>query len=148
MNFVIESTSSYLPVFEKVAQGVKYLTTVLKILGSYPLFISFVKLSLKYWPCLVESSPRSQKFKMQNHFFVFKCPQKRSTFLFLTEIVFWPCILLTVEFLQSKRFQGYNRFQLKLGGNLSHDIERIKLCRSILGPNDVLIGDANTGEGI
>ena len=43
-------------------------------------------------------------------------------------------------------FQGYSRFQLKLGGSLSDDINRIRMCRSVLGPNDVLVGDANTGK--
>ena len=65
--------------------------------------------------------------------------------MFVINSVFWPS---TADCQVSKRFQGYTRFQLKLGGNLSDDIERIKLCRSILGPNDVLIGDANTGEVI
>jgi L-alanine-DL-glutamate epimerase-like enolase superfamily enzyme len=44
-----------------------------------------------------------------------------------------------------QHFQGYSRFQLKLGGNLSDDIERLRLCRGVLGPDDILIGDANTG---
>lgn len=43
-------------------------------------------------------------------------------------------------------FQGYTRFQLKLGGDFTEDIERIKACHAILGPKDVLIGDANTGN--
>jgi hypothetical protein len=43
-------------------------------------------------------------------------------------------------------FQGYTRFQLKLGGNYLDDIERIKQCRQVLAQTDVLIGDANTGN--
>jgi len=41
--------------------------------------------------------------------------------------------------------QGYTRFQLKLGGDPNLDILRIKACRQVLQPEDVLIGDANTG---
>ena len=42
-------------------------------------------------------------------------------------------------------FQGYTRFQLKLGGNAADDIDRIKECRKVLDKKDLLIGDANTG---
>ena len=43
-------------------------------------------------------------------------------------------------------FQGYTRFQLKLGGDSHEDIERIHVCHAVLSPGDVLIGDANTGK--
>ena len=43
-------------------------------------------------------------------------------------------------------FQGYTRFQLKLGGDPHEDIERIHVCHAVLSPGDVLIGDANTGK--
>ena len=43
-------------------------------------------------------------------------------------------------------FQGYTRFQLKLGGDPQEDIERIHVCHAVLSPGDVLIGDANTGS--
>ena len=42
--------------------------------------------------------------------------------------------------------QGYQRFQLKLGGDPAEDIERIRACRETLSlPGQVLIGDSNTG---
>ncbi len=41
--------------------------------------------------------------------------------------------------------EGYNRFQLKLGNDATEDIRRIKACRNVLEPSDVLVGDANTG---
>jgi len=44
------------------------------------------------------------------------------------------------------RLKGYTRFQLKLGGNLSDDIDRLRLSRQVLGVNDILVGDANTGQ--
>ena len=40
---------------------------------------------------------------------------------------------------------GYNRFQLKLGGDPNDDIERIRECRRVLNSDCVLIGDSNTG---
>ncbi len=43
------------------------------------------------------------------------------------------------------RFQGYTKFQLKVGGNPDTDIQRIKLCARRLHPGEVLIADANTG---
>jgi len=43
------------------------------------------------------------------------------------------------------REMGYRRFQLKVGGNASVDIERIRECRKALKPEDVLVADANTG---
>jgi len=41
--------------------------------------------------------------------------------------------------------EGYKKFQLKVGGKPDEDVERIKLVRSILNKNDVLVADANTG---
>ena len=43
-------------------------------------------------------------------------------------------------------FQGYTRFQLKLGGDYLEDIQRIRTCHAVLSKDDVLIGDANTGR--
>ncbi|MEO7241663.1 MAG: cis-3-hydroxy-L-proline dehydratase [Variovorax sp.] len=43
------------------------------------------------------------------------------------------------------RSEGYRKFQLKVGGNADDDIERIRACRKILEPSDVLVADANTG---
>lgn len=43
------------------------------------------------------------------------------------------------------RDQGYRRFQLKVGGDPNDDIERIRAVREILGPEDKLVADANTG---
>jgi L-alanine-DL-glutamate epimerase-like enolase superfamily enzyme len=43
------------------------------------------------------------------------------------------------------RAQGYTKFQLKVGGNANDDIERIRACRAILQPTDILVCDANTG---
>lgn len=43
------------------------------------------------------------------------------------------------------RAEGYTKFQLKVGGDADDDIARIKLCRSMLEPRDVLVADANTG---
>jgi len=43
------------------------------------------------------------------------------------------------------RAEGYQRFQLKVGGDPDTDIERIRAVRSILQPRDKLIADANTG---
>jgi cis-L-3-hydroxyproline dehydratase len=41
--------------------------------------------------------------------------------------------------------EGYTKFQLKVGGDADMDIERIRETRAILGGQDVLIADANTG---
>jgi L-alanine-DL-glutamate epimerase-like enolase superfamily enzyme len=41
--------------------------------------------------------------------------------------------------------EGYAKFQLKVGGDPDRDIQRIRECRAILDPSDVLIADANTG---
>ena len=43
------------------------------------------------------------------------------------------------------RAEGYTKFQLKVGGNANDDIERIRACRDILEPTDILVCDANTG---
>ncbi|HEY4201996.1 MAG TPA: cis-3-hydroxy-L-proline dehydratase [Devosiaceae bacterium] len=43
------------------------------------------------------------------------------------------------------RAEGYTKFQLKVGGNADDDIARIKACRQILQPGDILVADANTG---
>lgn len=43
------------------------------------------------------------------------------------------------------RTSGYSRFQLKVGSNPSEDIERIRAAASVVGPEDRLIADANTG---
>jgi L-alanine-DL-glutamate epimerase-like enolase superfamily enzyme len=43
------------------------------------------------------------------------------------------------------RTEGYTKFQLKVGGNANDDIERIRACRTILKPTDILVCDANTG---
>lgn len=43
------------------------------------------------------------------------------------------------------RAEGYTKFQLKVGGNADEDIARIRACRVILAPSDILVADANTG---
>jgi L-alanine-DL-glutamate epimerase-like enolase superfamily enzyme len=43
------------------------------------------------------------------------------------------------------RAEGYRRFQLKVGGDPSTDVERIRACAARLRPGDRLIADANTG---
>ena len=43
------------------------------------------------------------------------------------------------------RAEGYTKFQLKVGGDPNDDIARIKACRAILQPTDILVADANTG---
>jgi L-alanine-DL-glutamate epimerase-like enolase superfamily enzyme len=43
------------------------------------------------------------------------------------------------------RAEGYTKFQLKVGGDPNDDIERIRACRAILKPTDILVADANTG---
>ena len=50
-----------------------------------------------------------------------------------------------VEKIKAYSSQGYTKFQLKVGGNPTEDIERIKLARQALNPSDTLIADANTG---
>ena len=43
------------------------------------------------------------------------------------------------------RDEGYRKFQLKVGGEVRDDIERIRACRGMLRPDDILVADANTG---
>ena len=43
------------------------------------------------------------------------------------------------------RDQGYSRFQLKVGGDPDTDIQRIHEVSAVLGPNERLVADANTG---
>lgn len=43
------------------------------------------------------------------------------------------------------RAEGYERFQLKVGGNANDDIDRIHATREVLEPTDKLVADANTG---
>ncbi len=43
------------------------------------------------------------------------------------------------------RAEGYTKFQLKVGGEPSDDIARVRACRQILKPTDILVADANTG---
>lgn len=43
------------------------------------------------------------------------------------------------------RAQGYTKFQLKVGGDANTDIARIRACREVLAPTDILIADSNTG---
>ena len=43
------------------------------------------------------------------------------------------------------REDGYRLFQLKVGGDANDDIARIHAAREILGDDDVLVADANTG---
>ena len=43
------------------------------------------------------------------------------------------------------RAEGYTKFQLKVGADADSDIARIRACRSILEPGDILVADANTG---
>jgi L-alanine-DL-glutamate epimerase-like enolase superfamily enzyme len=43
------------------------------------------------------------------------------------------------------RAEGYGRFQLKVGGDVETDVERIRAVSAELRPGDVLIADANTG---
>ena len=50
-----------------------------------------------------------------------------------------------VEDVLKYKSEGYKKFQLKAGGNVSDDISRILEVRKVLDENDVLIADANTG---
>ena len=43
------------------------------------------------------------------------------------------------------RAEGYTKFQLKVGGDASDDIARIRAVSGVLQPGDVLVADANTG---
>ena len=55
-------------------------------------------------------------------------------------------ILMNESKTNSIWLQGYTRFQLKLGGLAVDDINRFIACRKILDDDDVLVGDANTGN--
>jgi L-alanine-DL-glutamate epimerase-like enolase superfamily enzyme len=43
------------------------------------------------------------------------------------------------------RAEGYRRFQLKVGGDPTEDVARIRAAAEALGPGDRLVADANTG---
>jgi L-alanine-DL-glutamate epimerase-like enolase superfamily enzyme len=43
------------------------------------------------------------------------------------------------------RAEGYTKFQLKVGADADSDIARIRACRAVLEPGDILVADANTG---
>jgi L-alanine-DL-glutamate epimerase-like enolase superfamily enzyme len=43
------------------------------------------------------------------------------------------------------RAEGYRKFQLKVGGDPAEDVERIRAVADVLGPDEVLVADANTG---
>jgi len=43
------------------------------------------------------------------------------------------------------RAEGYRRFQLKVGGDVESDVERIRAVAAVLERGDVLVADANTG---
>ena len=49
------------------------------------------------------------------------------------------------ELVRKHRSTGYTRFQLKVGGDPSEDISRIRAAAAVLGPRDLLVADANTG---
>jgi L-alanine-DL-glutamate epimerase-like enolase superfamily enzyme len=49
------------------------------------------------------------------------------------------------EKIRGYRAEGYTKFQLKVGGDVATDIERIRACRAVLEPSDLLVADANTG---
>ncbi len=49
------------------------------------------------------------------------------------------------ELVTRHRADGYSRFQLKVGASPAEDIERIRAAAAIVGPDDRLIADANTG---
>jgi L-alanine-DL-glutamate epimerase-like enolase superfamily enzyme len=49
------------------------------------------------------------------------------------------------EKIKGYRSEGYTKFQLKVGGDASEDIERIKAARNALKTSDILVADANTG---
>jgi L-alanine-DL-glutamate epimerase-like enolase superfamily enzyme len=41
--------------------------------------------------------------------------------------------------------EGYTKFQLKVGGDVAQDVERIRQARGVLDKSDLLVADANTG---
>lgn len=50
-----------------------------------------------------------------------------------------------VDLVATHRAEGYTRFQLKVGGDPTEDVERIRAVAAIVGPQDRIIADANTG---
>ena len=49
------------------------------------------------------------------------------------------------ELVAAHRGHGYSRFQLKVGANPAVDVARIRAAARVVGPEDRLIADANTG---
>ncbi len=49
------------------------------------------------------------------------------------------------ELVAAHRAHGYSRFQLKVGANPAVDVARIRAAARVVGPEDRLIADANTG---
>lgn len=49
------------------------------------------------------------------------------------------------EKIRGYRAEGYTKFQLKVGGDANTDIDRIRACRDVLQPSDILVADSNTG---
>ncbi len=49
------------------------------------------------------------------------------------------------EKITTYRSEGYTKFQLKVGGDPLDDIDRIRAVAEVLGRDDILIADANTG---
>ena len=49
------------------------------------------------------------------------------------------------ENVAAHRADGYTKFQLKVGGRPSDDIERINTVAQLLTPGEILVADANTG---
>lgn len=52
---------------------------------------------------------------------------------------------MMAEKIAGYKSEGYTKFQLKVGGNADKDILRIRQCRAVLDPQDILVADANTG---
>lgn len=50
-----------------------------------------------------------------------------------------------VDLVATHRAEGYTRFQLKVGGDPTEDVERIRAADAIVGTGDRIIADANTG---
>ncbi len=49
------------------------------------------------------------------------------------------------EVVATHKAEGYTRFQLKVGADPAEDIKRIRSAAAILGLEDRLVADANTG---
>ena len=47
--------------------------------------------------------------------------------------------------IQAHKANGYQSFQLKVGGSVAEDIDRIRAIADILDPGDMLVADGNTG---